>query len=234
MTESTPVTPGALRALAARYRFQQERMEKSATDGNEKVMKMAMSAMAKVEQEALMLGTTIEQLLAIEAPVTAGATAPQKLPAANPPVRAGSVGVTPKPKSVVEAERVAERARAIAAEKAAGGQIPGSTRKAPRPKKGEAKMRPCLDGCGTMVPGNFKMGHDAKLKSLILKVERGEEAQTSVPEIAQGLVSFRRGEKVENRDAKGKVISSVQEMQCTAAPVRFPGRPEIKLTVRED
>ena len=57
----------------------------------------------------------------------------------------------------------------------------------PRPKRTESKPRPkrsktgglphCLCGCGRdNNPGSkFVMGHDAKLKSLLLKIERGDE-----------------------------------------------------------
>lgn len=243
-TESVPVTPARIKALAARYRFQQDRLNKAVEDGNDKVMNQAMASMQKVEDEGRELGLTLESILA--APSTQPAVVTNgKLTPSNPPVKGkitgkgpGSVGTpaTPastKPKSVQEAERVADRAKQVAAQKAGEGKVPGATRT--KKDKGPVKMRPCLDGCGVDVPGNFKMGHDAKLKSLILKIERGEEDQSVVPDIVQDLISFKKGEKEIIRSGDGKkVLQELQTWICTEAPVRFPGRPEVKLTVRSD
>lgn len=231
MSETIPVTPGALRALAARYRYQEDRLKQAseANPPNQKVMNMAMAAMTKVEEEAVALGQTLQQILTIDTSQVNTVVTNNKLTPANP------LSKLAKPKSVTEAERIANRAKAIAEEKQAQGQIPGQTRTQSH-KKGPVKMRPCLDGCGEMVAGNFRMGHDAKLKSLILKIERGEEDQSVIPEIAQDLIKFKKGELVTERNSEGKEISKTQEWICTAAPVKFPGRDGavFELTVRED
>lgn len=134
------------------------------------------------------------------------------------------------PKSVKESAAVAAKAKKLAADKAAG-VTPGKV-KVVRAKK-EKVLQPCLDGCGEQVPGNFKMGHDAKLKSMILKIERGEMAPTDLPEIAQELVGFKKGDVETEKDKDGKVKSKTQLMIVTKAPVKFHGRPEITLTTRD-
>jgi len=222
--EAIPVTPGAIRALAARYKFQQDRMQEAADNNNEKVMNQAIAAMSKIEAEASNLGLTLDQIQNTPTEIPAK---PSAKPAAQRPA------ATKLPPSVAEKEKVAARAKAIAAEKAANAEA-GNKAKQERKPKQPVQLRPCLEGCGELVPGNFKMGHDAKLKSLILKIERGEEQRTSIPEIAQGLVKFKKGEVVENRDGNGKIISKTQEWICTAAPVRFNGRPEVEFTTREE
>lgn len=145
--------------------------------------------------------------------------------------KAGAAGTVAVPKSVAEKESVAAKAARLKEAKAAK-PIPGATRTVKEKKP--AKLRACLDGCGTMVAGNFKMGHDAKLKSLILKVERGEALQSDIPEIAQDLLTFKKGDVVTEKNKEGKVTSKVQTFIVTKAPVKFQGRPEIALTTRAD
>ena len=120
----------------------------------------------------------------------------------------------------------AEKAKAkAAAAKAAGQPAP------PKPKK-EKVFGPCLDGCGEQVTGRFKMGHDAKLKSLLMKVERGELDQTAIPEPAQPYVKVKKGgmevQKVEGKDVR------IQTYQLTKAPVRIPGRTDVEYVEKLD
>lgn len=63
----------------------------------------------------------------------------------------------------------------------AGGEV--RTLKAKRPQ-------PCLCGCGRVVMSgrNFLPGHDAKLKSVLLKVERGELDESAIPEQAKAIL----------------------------------------------
>lgn len=121
-------------------------------------------------------------------------------------------------------EAASKRAAALAAHKAASAT--------PRVKK-EKVLRPCLDGCGAMVAGNFAIGHDAKLKSVIGKVERGELDRGDVPEVAQGLVKFIKGELMVSKDPKTNVTTKTQLLICTAAPVKIPGRDGFTVTMRE-
>ena len=45
--------------------------------------------------------------------------------------------------------------------------------------------QPCLCGCGQMARSRFVPGHDSKLKSLFLRVERGRAETSAIPAIAQ-------------------------------------------------
>jgi hypothetical protein len=54
-----------------------------------------------------------------------------------------------------------------------------------------AKGLPCLCGCGqpTLTENaKFIPGHDAKLKSLLLRVERGEAKKSEIPEVAKAFL----------------------------------------------
>lgn len=58
----------------------------------------------------------------------------------------------------------------------------------PKAKKKSAKGLPCLCGCGQPTitdSARFIPGHDAKLKGLLLKVERGELKKSAIPEVAK-------------------------------------------------
>jgi hypothetical protein len=47
--------------------------------------------------------------------------------------------------------------------------------------KREKLLKPCADDCGGMVGSKFRQGHDAKYKSMVLKVERGEMKIEELP-----------------------------------------------------
>lgn len=52
---------------------------------------------------------------------------------------------------------------------------------APKVAKVAKTLNKCHDGCGESVKGNFKQGHDARYKSLILQVQREELDATKLP-----------------------------------------------------
>lgn len=126
-------------------------------------------------------------------------------------------GAKERAKKVQEEEVMANTKGKKAAKKATGKAAPAKAAKAPREKK-EPELYPCLDGCGQMVKGNFAMGHDAKLKSIILRVEKGELTQANIPKVSAGLIKFKKGP---------------EGLVCTAAPVKFPGK-QTTLTTRAD
>lgn len=213
--------------IIARFNFWSKKLSDATSDQE---MVTAKASLDRIRAEAEKASVTLEEAVNMES------ADPGNTAAAVPLVPVAGKGKkdAKQPKSVTEKEKVADRAAKVAAERAQG-KVPGQTGKVKVTKpKTEKKMRPCLDGCGTDVPGNFKMGHDAKLKSLILKVERGEEAIAAIPEIAQDLIKFRKGDVEEEKDSKGKTISKTQLWVCVAAPVKFPGRPEMAITKRED
>lgn len=85
---------------------------------------------------------------------------------------------------VANAERKAKLVAANPATKASGNGE-AKAEKAPKP------TRPCVCGCTddtgnrTMVTGYFAQGHDARFKSWMLKVERGELQVAQLPEVVQ-------------------------------------------------
>lgn len=96
--------------------------------------------------------------------------------------------------------------------------------KAPAKPKGEKKLeanRDCLCGCGTETTGKFAPGHDARVKGLLLKVERGLEPKSAIPESLAPYVRFSGNPKTAGKDDSDFAI--------VKAPVRFPGRPDIEL-----
>lgn len=113
-----------------------------------------------------------------------------------------------------------------AARKAAGKEVP----KAIAPKKKESTPGPCLDGCGGETNSKFIPGHDARLKSLLLKIERGDEPLEALPEVVRPYVTFKKGVQ-ETHDVGGKAVK-VQLYTLTRSPVRVPGRNEIEFVER--
>jgi hypothetical protein len=204
----------AAAAMQKRYEFWHVKQNQAIESSNDEAFQTASANIEKIEAEAKEAGVT----LAAPGTQTTGETA---------------AAPATKSKSKKGADAVAAKAQAVAAEKAAG-TAPGAT-KVKKEKKAPT-LKPCLDGCGTMVAGNFKMGHDAKLKSTILKIERGEEEQSAIPEISQGLVKFKKAELEKVLDKEGKLKETIQHFTCTAAPVKLTGRVEgeFKLTKRED
>lgn len=223
-TKMATLTDKQVTALQQRHDFWAKKENDAIEAGDAEALTTASNGKDKVIAEARAGGAT---LIAWSAPEPVAVTATATATEVVPPKGKGT-GKTPR--SVTESAAVADKAKKVAAAK--GEKTPeGATKaKVARVKK-EKVLVACLDGCGAMVGGNFKMGHDAKLKSLILKIERGEEEIGAIPTIAQGLVTFKKGD-VEKNIKDGKTVSTTQLYICTKAPVRFPGR-EMVLTTRE-
>jgi len=66
----------------------------------------------------------------------------------------------------------------------------------PRPPKvkKEKVLKPCGDGCGEMVGSNFRSGHDARYKSMVLKVERGEMKIEELPALMREQLKWTKTE----------------------------------------
>lgn len=207
------VDPNVESALRKRYEFWKQKL---ADASDEAMLESAMTALERIEKEALSKGVNVKVNSAPKA-------------AANV---AGKIASGKVPKSVKEKEALADRKAKVLAETKAKPAGQAKAKVAAAPKK-EKVLRPCLDGCGAMVAGNFQMGHDAKLKSLLLKIERGEETTEAVPEICAGIVKFKKGELEVIKNAKGETTGKVQHMICTAAPVKFQGRTDMTITQRE-
>ena len=48
---------------------------------------------------------------------------------------------------------------------------------------GNTGTNQCLCGCGTTVKGRFAQGHDARVHSLLAKLERGDVARSGLPAV---------------------------------------------------
>jgi hypothetical protein len=165
-------------------------------------------------------GKTDGQAGKATATVAAGSKAAQaaaikKVTGANstaiPPAQMPQATLTKKEKLRIANE---EREERLAAKKAAKGEEPA----APKAKKTKAKkevvFNPCLCGCSRQVPGKFAPGHDAKVKQMILGVEREVIKQKDLPETLRFL-KFKR----EPVGPEGALVLQVQN-----SPVKIPGR----------
>lgn len=93
----------------------------------------------------------------------------------------------------------------------------------PKAKKAEKldSTRDCLCGCGLETNGLFRPGHDARVKGMLLKVERGEMKLADLDAGLQSAVKF-----------AGKSATAGKEgsdYRIVHAPVKFPGRPDIEV-----
>lgn len=193
-------------AIRKRHSFWTDKLAQATDEAH---VEAATDAITKIEAEATKLGIDLTQPQVTSAPATTAAAAkPAKVA-----------------KSVAGKDAIADKKSQLASE--AGTKTPGATR-----VKKDKVLQTCLDGCGAQVAGNFQMGHDAKLKSTILKIERGELEVAAIPDVAQDLIKFKKGELEVVKDAKGNTKGKIQHMLCTAAPVRFKGRPEMAFTER--
>lgn len=232
------VSDSTIQSIVTRFNFQQTKLTAALENDDAEGVEKATTAIARIRTEAATAGVGLpgdgQGQASVPPAQEAGATEGggdggdgEGEEVTDPSMPQATL--TKKQRKAKEREDAnAKRKEALAAHKA--------EQKAAKPArvKKEKKLRPCLEGCGQMVPGNFAMGHDAKLKSLLLKIERGEEDQTKVPEIAQELVTFKKGELVTEKDEKGKVTSKTQLMVLTKAPVKFQGRDDIQVTQRAD
>lgn len=229
MAEVNSANP-AVKALVARWNFQINALL-TALEGEDKAKaSITMSRLEKALGEATQLGVTLPDL-------------PDALQTYEPLLEVLTRSVEAKKAKAEEAAIASSRKestaakhvdRAVAIEKH---KVEAGAARPPKPTqpKKEKVMRPCLDGCGQMVPGNFAMGHDAKLKSLLIKIERGERTLDDIPEPCLDLVKIVKGEPFQDRDGAGNPKGEPKDtFTITAAPVKFPGRPEIALTVRSD
>jgi hypothetical protein len=218
-TATTKVPDSKIKALQGRYNFQQKQFEKASAAGDEKKMEAAQAQMQNALDEAEALGVSLQTGETQAAP-----KGPQAVPTKD---KAGKATKADDAKAGKEAAKVAK----LAGKSASAGKKGAAKVKEPKVKK-EKVLQACLDGCGQQVGGNFAMGHDAKLKSLILRIERGEDTPGSIPKVAQDLVKFKRGELIKEKDKEGKVKKEVQQFICTAAPVKIPGREDVQFTSR--
>lgn len=117
---------------------------------------------------------------------------------------------------------MADKAKADAkAEKEAAKSEKQKQKEADRAARMANATRDCICGCGAETSGLFKAGHDARVKGILLNVERG-----TFPGGFAALAETLKPYVVFDGDAEtaGKDDSTYRLIQ---APVKFPGREEI-------
>lgn len=177
--------------LLARYAHQHKQLNIALAAGNTDKAEVAQKRIDALEAEA--------KAAKVELPVYDDAE-----PAAAP------TPVTKAQKDDAEAAK-----RAIAKAKEAKSK-PAGEKKAPKEKKLK-KTHNCLCGCGAETLSLYAPGHDARVKGILLKVERGDLEKSAIPETVIPFVKFVGKWKTEG-------------FKLTAAPVKVPGRDEIENT----
>ena len=105
----------------------------------------------------------------------------------------------------VSANKQANKERLAALKAKAEGKKVAKVAAVAKPPK-EKTVRPCACGCGEQVTAYFAQGHDARFKSWMVKVERGEMAVKDLPPVVQKTFQFvKRGEGyVSTKNYKGE------------------------------
>lgn len=84
---------------------------------------------------------------------------------------------------------------ATPAKKLTGAAAKAKEAAAARPPKAPKQLNPCGDGCGEMVKGRFKQGHDSKFYSMLKKVIAGDMKFNDLPQIMRSAVKSTEGAK---------------------------------------
>lgn len=127
----------------------------------------------QTEEEGESGMATVKAAKPLPAPVKVSAPAPvAKVKAAAPPTEPANGKVA----APISANKVANDQRKASLE-----AKEESTTKEPKPVKTKA-VGPCKCGCGGETTANFVQGHDARFKSWLLKIERGEMTKDQLPD----------------------------------------------------
>lgn len=107
--------------------------------------------------------TTMEKLVAVETVQ------------ASVPVAAAPAAATKKDATAAKPKRVAASKAEVKAAVMSRVRKTDEQRKADRKARYEAKKtNPCLCGCGALVAGSFKQGHDQRVRGMMQRSELGE------------------------------------------------------------
>jgi hypothetical protein len=220
--------------IQARYTYNQKQLIKALESGDNGKIELLQGKIAAIVSEAEQKGVNLVDVDEDAAP----APKPKPTPAASKAVSASAPAVSGKAKvqaklaatakgsnssnsnssnsnssnsnssksSTKAAAADPEAAAAMTAldkgkDKAAGKKEP------PKPRR----THDCLCGCGQETLSLFAPGHDARVKGILLKVERGELTRDAIPETVAPFVKF-----------KGK--HGTKDFVMTACPVKIPGR----------
>lgn len=200
--------------IQARYDYNQKLLEKAQAAGDEAKATVIETKLVAILKEAEEKGVDIKTADVETNPAADGLADDPAVDAAHAPAKPTVLkpGATKKkPPSVLGAER----ASAISAiDKAKQKKAGGPAEPKAKPMR---KTHDCLCGCGQETLSLFSPGHDARVKGIILKVERGDLDRNAIPDLCQPFVSFKGKWKTD-----GFVL--------TKSPVRIPNRPEVEHT----
>lgn len=204
--------------IAARYNHQQKTLRAAMEAGNQAGVEAATKRINQLEEEAAVAGVELPEWDAPDAVVaqpgeTDGKNDESTVPIpATPPAKA----LTQKQKAeIAAAQAKAKKAKSAGVEKGVAATATPKTKK----EKKVRKTHDCICGCGQETGGLYAPGHDARVKGILLKIERGDLEKTAVP---AGVAPFVRW------FGKWKT----EGFKLTAAPVKVPGRAEIENTTQ--
>ena len=190
----------AAAGLVAKFNHQHKQLNKALELGDAAKAEQAQARIDALEKEAAEKGV---ELPAWDTPEPAAPT---------PSIEAAG-------KKGEEMQAAAAKAKAAAAKaKGALDKASAKVAKAKEPKvKKLKKTHDCLCGCGTETLSLYAPGHDARVKGILLKVERGDLGKDAVPETVAPFVKWAGKWKTEG-------------FKLTAAPDKIPGRDEVENT----
>lgn len=152
--------------------------------------------------------------------------ASQPTPAAQPKPKAVAQPTAAAPKTTAVAQPTLGKNAVANKERLAANAQKKEEAKAAKPPvaKKEKELRPCACGCThegspVMVAGYFAQGHDARFKSWMVKIERGEMKVADLPEVVQQAYKFvKRGPGfVTTKNYKGEAHNGYDKKPVAAA-----------------
>jgi len=211
-TQATQAT-----GIQARYDYHVKMLKKAEEAGDEAKAILMQGKITQIKNEAETKGVTLHEM---DATVSEGGPVKHAVKGEGPKQPRPLTGAAKKAAEAKAARLAAQDPEAAAAmanlDKVKQKKDPAA---APAPKK-PASTHDCLCGCGRETLSLYAPGHDARVKGIILKVERGQMKPEDVPETVQPFVRF-----------KGKW--GTEGYTLTAAPVKIPGRDDVKNTSLE-
>lgn len=216
--EGEPTMDQKHSALLAKYRYHTARLTVAQGTGDADKIERANLALTAVKNEAANLGLALtlaeEPALAPAAPTTrTTARVGQRV------TTLAAVGAAKEEPEMAQTKSARSKATKVAEKERKAKLVSKKAAKAPKAKKApsDKATNDCLCGCKTKVGGKFAPGHDARVKGMLLRIERGEESVDKLPAALSALVKF-----------AGRAGSDSYKL--VKAPVKFPGRDDIEHT----
>jgi hypothetical protein len=200
MTDQSSVSTAQATGIQARYTYNTKALAKALEAGDDAKIEMLQKKIEAIVSEAEGKGINLVDVEE-DKPKPAATAAPKPSGKAKVQAKLAAV-VKPNGKAPDPEAAAAMNALDKGKDKAAGKKAE------PKPLK---RTHDCLCGCGQETLSLFAPGHDARVKGILLKVERGELTRDSIPESVAPFVKF-----------KGK--HGTKDFVMTACPVKIPGR----------